>query len=320
MSNAAAAAIEVIEPGLLLTVQDLGRRGSEHLGVPRAGAADARSLVLANRLAGASDGAAALEATLLGPRIRALRDVTIGLAGADLAPVAQPGDRLLAVGRAHRLGPGEILECTEPGDEERGCRLYLAVDGGIDVPFVLGSRSTSLVGGFGGLDGRPLRAGDVLAARETEREPVSTDGTAPPPRWWDRPIGVLPGPESSSGDGAARLAAFVGASWTVANASDRRGLRLDADDPALAAALATPGDRPSFGVVPGAIQLTPSGQPIVLMPDGGVTGGYPVIAIVASADLPALGQLVPGASVRFETRPASKETSSRHDPDVLSPR
>ncbi len=160
-------AIEIVEPGLLLTVQDLGRRGFEHLGVPRAGAADTASLAAANVLAGNDAGAAALEATLLGPMIRALRDVTVGLAGADLAPVAHPAGRRLELGRAHRLRAGEILECTEAGDPDRGCRLYLAVSGGIDVPLVLGSRSTSLVGSFGGLGGSPLRSGAVLAAFET---------------------------------------------------------------------------------------------------------------------------------------------------------
>ena len=296
-------AIEIIEPGLLLTVQDLGRRGHEPEGVPRAGAADPRSLIRANVLAGNEPGAAALEATLLGPTFRALRDVTIGLAGADLAPVAQPEHRPLAVGRAHRLRAGEILECTETGDPDRGCRLYVAVEGGIDVPVVLGSRSTSLVGGFGGFRGGALQAGNRLDAVAPVPRPAGDGGSGalePWSAWWRDPIRVLPGPAARDEGGPERLAALLAATWTVSYASDRRGLRLDTEEAAALAGVTVPAaDRPSFGVVPGAIQLTPSGQPIVLMPDGGVTGGYPVIAVVATADLPALGQLVPGARLEL---------------------
>jgi biotin-dependent carboxylase-like uncharacterized protein len=316
--SGSAPALEVVEPGMLLTVQDLGRHGFEHLGVPRAGAADTGSLALANRLAGTEASAAALEATLLGPTLRILGDVTIGLAGADLAPVALPGGRPLPVGRSHRLRAGEILECTEAGDAERGCRLYIAVPGGIDVPVVLGSRSTSLVGAFGGHRGRSLRAGDVLAAFDPGKGRGSADatpdtgtaadaGTAPDTGWTLAPparsgeIRVLPGPAARETGGEERLAALLATAWSVSVNSDRRGLRLDHDDTA-SNDLAMPGDRPSFGVVPGAIQLTPSGQPIVLMPDGGVTGGYPVIAVVVRADQPRLGQLVPGAPLRFVRR------------------
>lgn len=308
--SGSAPALEVVEPGMLLTVQDLGRHGFEHLGVPRAGAADTGSLTLANRLAGTEANAAALEATLLGPTLRILRDVTIGLAGADLAPVAHPGGRQLGIGRSHRLRAGEILECTEAGDADRGCRLYIAVQGGIDVPVVLGSRSTSLVGAFGGHRGRSLQAGDVLAAFDPGKGRASADATpetgtaadagstlAPPARSGE--IRVLPGPAARETGGEQRLAALVATAWTVSVNSDRRGLRLDPDHDTASNDLAMPGDRPSFGVVPGAIQLTPSGQPIVLMPDGGVTGGYPVIAVVVRADQSRLGQLVPGAPLRF---------------------
>ncbi|HEX8024664.1 MAG TPA: biotin-dependent carboxyltransferase family protein [Candidatus Limnocylindrales bacterium] len=300
-------ALEILEPGLQLTVQDTGRLDFEHEGVPRAGAADHRSLLSASFLAATPEGAA-LEATLLGPTFRALRDLRIGLAGADLAPVAQPGNRPLAVGYAHHLRAGEVLECTEAGDPERGCRLYIAVEGGIDVPVVLESRSTSLVGGFGGFEGRALRSGDVLstlAAPDDLPDAVRAIGSMDVDAhgWWKRPIRVMPGPDARALGGEARLAALLDASWTVSYSSDRRGLRLDSEVevPELLVASA---DRPSFGVVPGAIQLTPSGQPIVLMPDGGVTGGYPVIGVVVAGDRSALGQLAPGAPIRFERAPA----------------
>ncbi len=296
--------IQVIEPGLLLTVQDLGRRGYEDRGVPPAGAADAESLRRANRLVGNDDGSAALEATLLGPTLRALREVRISFEGADLAPVRQPSGRALERGRPHDLAAGELVECTEAGDPDRGCRAYIAVAGGIDVPVVLGSRSTSLVGAFGGLDGRGLRAGDVLAAFDVAVGPVGQAPPLPPEERPDSPIRILPGPAAAEPGGAARLEAFLATAWTVSISSDRRGLRLEAD-PLLDVA-PDAGDRPSHGVVPGTIQLTPAGQPLVLMPDGGVTGGYPVIAVVASADVPRLGQLAPTAVVRFAVTSESR--------------
>jgi biotin-dependent carboxylase-like uncharacterized protein len=307
-------ALEVLDPGLLLTVQDGGRRGFEHLGVPHAGAADARSLALANQLLGNSPSAAALEATLVGPRLRALRDLVIAITGADLDPVVQAGHRTGVQaghrtgvhGRGIRLAAGEVLEFQEPADPERGCRAYIAVAGGIDVPVVLGSRSTSLVGGFGGFDGRALRVGDVLlaAVAPTSSASVPFAGGAASgdvQLALREPIRVLPGPASREPDGERRLRALLETTWRVALDSDRRGLRLE---PALGATFTTgagpsDADRPSQGVVPGTIQLAPSGQPLVLMPDAGTTGGYPVIAVVVSADLPTLGQLAPMAEVRF---------------------
>ena len=296
-------ALEVLEPGLLLTVQDLGRRGFEHLGVPRAGAADHSALERANRLIGNAPGAAALEVTLLGPRLRAARDVWIAMAGADLDARLTSGGPDLASGgldldRAHRLAPGDILEFAESGDDDRGCRAYVAVAGGLDVPPVLGSRSTSLVGAFGGFEGRALRAGDVLAAFDADEVPPSAAVVSPPPASSGGAVRVLPGPAASEPGGAARLEAFLATRWTVSLSSDRRGLRLEADEPLDVPADA--GDRPSHGVGPGTIQLPPSGRPLVLMPDAGVTGGYPVLAIVVTADLARLGQLAPAAPVRFE--------------------
>jgi len=295
--------IEVIEPGLLLTVQDLGRSGHEQLGVPSGGAADARSLVAANRLIGNEPGAAALEATLLGPRLRALRDVTTALAGANLEPVVQPGDRPVDISRPIRLEAGEELAFLEAGDPERGCRVYIAIAGGIDVPLVLGSRSTSLVGTFGGLDGRPLRAGDVLSLFEAgpaagTNPTLVARGAAPAPSPTDI-IRVVAGPAAGAPGGDEQLAALLDTTWTVGLDSDRRGLRLEGTVDSGRSPLAASGDRPSHGVVVGAIQLTPSGQALVLMPDGGVTGGYPVIAVVVSPDMWRLGQLTPGAEIRF---------------------
>lgn len=306
-------AFEVIDGGLQTTIQDAGRRGFEHLGVPRAGAADPISLAVANLLAGNEANAAAIECALLGPRLRALAPVTIGLAGADFSARMLPSGRRLEPGSAYRLAPDEILLFDEVGDEDRGCRAYIAIEGGIDVPIVLGSRSTSLVGGFGGLDGRALRPGDVLSAVGVAARGVAARGGQAPrrARWPDDlplpapsdSIRVIPDPAAE----AAEVRTFLATAWTVAGASDRRGLRLTATGAATDARMGTAddaarrpvADRPSHGVVPGCIQITPSGQPLVLMPDAGTTGGYPVLAIVIDADLAVLGQLAPGAPARF---------------------
>jgi biotin-dependent carboxylase-like uncharacterized protein len=307
-------AIEVLEAGLQTTVQDLGRPGFEHLGVPRSGAADPTAVAVANLLVGNDAGAAALECTLLGPRLRVRRPLIIALAGADLGAVAQPGNRPMATLRPHRLTAGDAIEFTDVGSPELGCRTYVAVQGGIDVEPVLGSRSTSLVGAFGGFDGRALQAGDLLDViegldidgRSADNSPEgdAPEGGPPHGSWQDTiqlpgpgdPIRVLAGPAASEPDGAARLADFLATNWFVTPEFDRRGLRLDSDVANRRPPLA---ERPSQGIVPGAIQLAPSGQPLVLMPDAGTTGGYPVIAIVARADLGTLGQLSAGSPVQF---------------------
>jgi biotin-dependent carboxylase-like uncharacterized protein len=308
-------AVEVLDPGLQTTVQDRGRPGFEHLGVPRSGAADPIALAVANLLVGNAAGSAALECALLGPRLRARRPLTLALAGADLGGVAQPGNRPMATLRTHRLAAGDSIEFTRTGGPEVGCRIYVAFEGGIDVEPVLGSRSTSLVGAFGGFDGRALQAGDVIDliggpdADEVTAgfppEPGPHDGGRHDAGWPDRlllprpsdPIRVLSGPAAADPDGVARLTEFLATAWFVGGEFDRRGLRLESDAALRRLPLA---ERPSQGMVPGAIQLAPSGQPLVLMPDAGTTGGYPVIAIVATADLGILGQLSAGSRARFE--------------------
>jgi biotin-dependent carboxylase-like uncharacterized protein len=284
-------AFEVLEPGLLTTIQDGGRFGFGHLGVPRSGACDPWSLAVANLLVGNEPDHAALELTVAGPTLRALRSCVVGLAGTDLGATVH-GGRGLATGRSHALAAGEVV--AFPGTANAvGARAYVALPGGVDVPDVLGSRSTCLAARFGGLDGRPLRAGDRLAS---DRDP----GDAPDGLVWihdhdpepiaEAPIRVLPGPDAGLLD---RLAAIH---WTVATASDRMGLRLEG--PAVPMP-GEPGDRRPHGVVPGTIQLPPDGLPIVLLADAQPTGGYPVPAVTISADLHRLGQLRPGMRLRL---------------------
>ena len=301
------AALEVLEAGLQTTVQDLGRPGFEHLGVPRSGAADPVALAVANSLVGNDAGAAALECTLLGPRLRARRPLTVALAGADLGSILQPGDRPMANLRPHRLAAGDTIEFSNAGSPELGCRTYVAFQGGIDVESVLGSRSTSLVGAFGGFDGRALQAGDMIDVLDADEATagLALAGDRFVEGWPDTirlpapgdPIRVLAGPAASGPDGVSRLTEFLATAWSVTGEFDRRGLRLDSE---VAVRRPPLPERPSQGMVPGAVQLAPSGQPLVLMPDAGTTGGYPVIAIVVRADLGILGQLSAGSPMQFQ--------------------
>jgi antagonist of KipI len=281
---------EVLDGGLLTTVQDTGRPAWMHLGVPESGAADPWSLAVANLLARNERGAAALEATIVGPTLRALRPVTIALAGADLH--GHVASRRLGPGQTHRLGAGDVLELPGGG---AGCRAYLAVPGGFAVPDVLGSRSTCLPGAFGGFEGRPLRAGDRLSAAG----PV---GLASVACAWPTPELPLASPTAATAvlrvlsGPASGIAALAEHEWRVAPASDRVGTRLDGDP--LPDGIG--GETTTFGVPWGAVQVPPDGRPIILGPDHQTTGGYRVVAVVISADRPILGQLAPGASVRFE--------------------
>ncbi|HEX5828207.1 MAG TPA: biotin-dependent carboxyltransferase family protein [Candidatus Limnocylindrales bacterium] len=313
----AAPVLEIIDPGLLLSVQDAGRPGLAREGVPRGGAGDRWSLAVANALVGNRPDDAALEATLTGPTVRALASVTVGIAGTMAGRILETGARV-DPGMSVSLRPGETL-VLDPASG--GARGYLAVPGGIDVPVVLGSRSTSLGGGFGGHEGRALRAGDVVRAgprsATTNRH---TDASAPPPARWPglaappavtpgSPVRLLPGPHGNGLPGS--LDALVAAAWSVSAASDRQGLRLVG--PAL------PGDPTgelaSHGILPGSIQLPPDRHPIVLLADTQPTGGYPVPAVVITADLPRLGQLAPGAAVQFAVATAQEARAALADAD-----
>jgi len=292
--------LEVVEPGLLTTIQDAGRFGWTHLGVPVGGACDPWSLAVANLLAGADAGAAALEMTIAGPTLAVRAATVVGLAGADLGGVVRETGRRLLPGRSYALAAGTTIAFPGGHAGTGGARAYVALRGGIDVPEVLGSRSTLLSAAFGGIDGRPLRAGDVVGSAATDRAPAPEEWSWP---WLDgdpfastgEPIRVVPGPAPGVED-------VVGRSWRVGAASDRIGLRLEAVDAGPTpdgATRAGAGELLSHGVVRGAIQLPPDGTPLVLLADHQTTGGYPVAAVAAKADHPRLGQLRPGAVVRF---------------------
>ncbi|HEY3164907.1 MAG TPA: biotin-dependent carboxyltransferase family protein [Candidatus Limnocylindrales bacterium] len=282
--------LEVLDGGLLTTVQDAGRRDWSHVGVPESGAADRWSLAVSNLLVGNDPSDAVLEATLVGPTLAVLAPITVGLAGADLGARIR-GGRRLAPGRSHRLVPGEVLEMPggDGGERTAGCRAYLAVPGGIDVPLVLGSRSTCLAAAFGGLDGRPVQPGDRIDGRAAtflrpELVWPGDDGQGS-----TRRLRVLAGPDPAP----AALDQILAREWRVAAASDRVGVRLDGEP--LPADLG--GDATTLGVPWGAIQLPADGHPIVLGADHQTTGGYAVVGVVISADFPVLGQLRPGQAV-----------------------
>ncbi|WP_147651204.1 biotin-dependent carboxyltransferase family protein [Vulcaniibacterium gelatinicum] len=284
--------LHVLAPGLLTTVQDRGREGWRHLGVARAGALDPFAAALANRLVGNPEDAAVLEITLLGPTLQWAQPLRIALCGAPWPmrfEAASGADCTLPTGRPLALPAGTL----RLGAAREGARAWLAVAGGLDVPVVLGSRSTDLRGGFGGLDGRPLRRGDVLGLLA----PPDIACTAPRhPAWWVDPLAGAPRTAPlryvpTSHPAAARLA---GQDWRVQASSDRQGLRL-----AGAALPGASGSAISEAVAPGTIQLPPDGQPIVLLADAQTVGGYPRLGHVIAADLPRLAQLRPGDALRL---------------------
>lgn len=286
------ASLCVVRPGLLTTVQDLGRWGRQPLGVPVAGAMDTRSLRQANLLVGNDEGAAALEITLLGPTLRATARLTTAVTGADLELRVE--GRRVPVGRVFEIPEGGELHIGS-GVPGTGARAYLAVTGGVDTPVVLGSRSTHLVSRMGGLGGRALLAGDVLAIGGARRDAPRRDVTVPPaaPPAGGR-LRVLLGPQDDWFS-AATLDTFLASTFTVSARSDRMGFRLEG--PPIAAA--RPAELVSEPVAFGGIQVPSGGAPILLMADRQTAGGYPKIATVIAADLPLAGQLAPGSPVRF---------------------
>jgi biotin-dependent carboxylase-like uncharacterized protein len=282
--------IEVLRAGLSDLVMDQGRPGWGALGVPVSGAADPLALAAANRLVGNAATAAGLEITLSGPALRFPVGGVIALTGARFVASRDNGQPV-AWNETLVMAAGETLTLNRASE---GCRCWLALRGGLAVPLVMGSRSTFLPSGFGGHHGRALRAGDMLPC-EVDAGEVRRLHAQPPSREMETSLRVVAGPQAGQFDDAG-LAAFFATNYRVAAASDRRGLRLSG--PVVTHARV---ELPSQGVLPGAIQIPPDGQPIILGWDGPVTGGYPVIAGVIAADWPRLAQLVPGDAVRFQT-------------------
>jgi len=282
-------AIHVIRPGMLTTVQDLGRHGFQHLGVPVAGPMDWWSHEAANLLVGNDAGAAVLEVTLIGPELELTRSAIAAVVGADFD--LSVSGRPVPMNQAFPVDAGERLAF---GARRSGARAYVAFNGGVAVPPVMGSRATHVSGALGGHERRALRRGDRLPLGDV----IAGAGAAqlPPtaiphlPLRAPSTLRAIDGPEPA-GD------AFWHAVFTVSPHSDRMGYRLEG------AALDAAGDHVSSAVAMGTVQVTPSGLCVLLMADRATSGGYARAATVITADLPIAGQLAPGDALRF--RPAT---------------
>jgi len=286
--------IEVLDGGMLTTVQDLGRFGYQRYGVPTSGALDQFSLRAANRLVGNPDDAAGLEMTLIGPRLAFLAPATIALTGADLG--AHLGDRPVPGWESVAVEPGAVLWFAGPQD---GVRAYLAVAGSVDVPAVLGSRATYTRSRLGGLDGRALKAGDILHVGG--ERPVLPGGALQLPAAHRPAYGhahvlrVVLGPQDDRFT-AKGIDTFLSSTYIVTPQSDRMGYRLAG--PAIEH-LEGP-DIVSDGTPLGAVQVAGDGAPLVLLADRGTAGGYTKIATVIGPDIPRIAQAAPGDAVTFE--------------------
>jgi biotin-dependent carboxylase-like uncharacterized protein len=283
--------LRVLEPGLHTTVQDLGRIGYQDIGVPVSGALDAFSLRLANALVGNRQGLAALEILGSGPTLETAVDTArVALAGPGAGLVV--GERSIGAGQSITLTRGAVFRVLV-GHQSVCC--YLAVEGGIAVPLVLGSASTCARAAIGGIEGRLLRRDDVVPLgimRAPERPEVRL--ARPPATEHDQPIRVILGPQQEYFTDDA-VAALLGAEFRVSESSDRMGMRLDG--PPLHHRLGW--DIASDAIATGAIQVPGSAQPILLLADHQTTGGYPKIATVVSADLPIVGRRQPNDVLRF---------------------
>lgn len=283
-------ALQIVRPGLLTSVQDLGRYGHQEVGVPVAGPMDAFSHRLANQLVGNDADAATLEVTLIGPEILIDAETTVAIVGAVFEVTCD--GRPVPLGASFAVQPGQRLTF---GRLIQGARAYLGVAGGVLTASVLGSRATHLVSGMGGLDGRALLSGDrvpVLAC-PVPRSPRKAAGLTLPAGRRAR-LRVVPGPQDDWFHAEA-LKTVAGVSFRISPRSNRMGYRLEG--PPLERA--REGELISEPVGMGAIQVPGAGEPILLMADRQTAGGYPKIGHVISADLPIAGQLAPGDIIEF---------------------
>ena len=279
--------MRVVRPGPLTTVQDAGRSGVAALGVPRAGALDQPARALANRLVGNAPEAAVLETTLGGVALRALVPLVAAVTGAP-SPVRVDG-RPAAWGEPLRLAAGAVLEL---GAATAGVRGYLALDGGIGVPPVLGSRSADLLSGLGP---PRLAAGQLLPLGRPFGPPCRIEPLPQPAPPDELVLRLDPGPRDDwFAAGTPEL--LASARYQVSPASNRIGLRLTGPPLTRRPGL---GELPSEGMVLGAVQVPPDGLPVVFLADHPTTGGYPVVGVVPAADLAAAAQARPGTPVRF---------------------
>ncbi len=303
--------IRVVGGGLQTTVQDLGRPAHQHQGIPGGGGMDRMAMRIGNLLVGNDANAAALESTLIGPTLTFAEETLIAITGADLE--ARVGPLSIPLWHPVLVGAGATLRF---GRAVRGCRAYVAIAGGIDVPLVFGSRATYLRAGFGGFNGRAIHPGDELAigaapalsrriAGSLRASAGDAAQSATVARWSagvsirttypsDAVARLIRGAHTELLDDVSR-SALVASRFRVSASSDRMGYRLEG----VTLGLRAPTELLSEGVAFGTVQLPPGGSPIVLMADRQTTGGYPRIGEVASVDLGVVAQLKPGDQLRF---------------------
>lgn len=284
-------AVKIVLPGAVMTVQDGGRYGYQESGVQVSGAMDQMSFRNANYLVGNEETEAVLEVTLFGGTLEFTEDTITAITGADMEPVVDGDPVEMNCPLLIRKGQTLTLGMTR-----QGCRTYLAFAGGIDVPLVMGSRSTNLKCGFGGYGGRALKAGDVLKlgkpklsfdrVKKRRTKGIETEKIIE--------VRAVPGPQQEYFTEAGEKAFYSG-TYTITDQSDRMGYRLKG--PLVESKNGT--DIISDAIPLGAVQIPPSGQPIVLLADRQTTGGYAKIAVVCSFDIPKLVQGRPGDKVRF---------------------
>ncbi|XOQ43841.1 MAG: AHS2 domain-containing protein [Clostridium sp.] len=284
--------IEILKPGLLTTVQDFGRIGYQKLGISPSGALDRKAMTLANLLVANPADEAVLEMTLFGPELRFTADNFIAVTGGDLSPTlnGEPMPRYAAVG----VKSGDVLSF---GQAKEGCRAYLAFAGGLDLPVVMGSKSTNLKCGFGGYQGRKLQAGDKIAfAAPKEELPFFPLRTLDTPSFGGKvTLRVVLGPQEDAFTESG-IRTFFSETYKVTTRFDRMGCALDGPT----VECKEKADIISDGIPAGAVQIPSSGKPIIMLADRQTTGGYTKIGTVVSVDLPLLAQCKPGDSVQFE--------------------
>jgi len=290
-----AEAFKVIEPGILTTIQDRGRYGFSHFGVPLSGASDSFSLRAGNLLVGNREEEACLEITLVGLKIKALREVVIAITGGDLSPLLN--GEPLEMWRTHLLVEGDVIHFKKV---RTGCRVYLAVSGGFVVPKIMGSSSTYLSGKFGGLEGRALRRGDILYTLDIpsslNKLGLRFPSDSIPSLEKEVLLRVIPGPQDHHFTEKG-LNTFSSEYYQVTPQCDRMGVRLDG--PNIERRSDVEESIISEGLISGAIQVPGDGKPIIILTEL-VTGGYTKIATIISTDLPKVAQLKPGDRIRFK--------------------
>lgn len=299
--------IEVIRSGALTSIQDAGRHGLRHLGVCQSGALDPIAMQQANLLLGNAPDAAVLEISVGPLALRFKQDCAVAMSGSSFAASHSTPDNVIVTqllpGHAAIIRSGETLTLSKP--LVPGARCYLAFAGGIDVAVVMGSRSTDLNAGFGGLQGRALQAGDRLPLGPASHRSAET-GKGIRPLAPSHILRALPGPEYESFTTDSQIL-FWSQPWRISHQSNRMGLRLHG----AALQLEEPLDLPSAGVLPGDVQVPPDGLPIVLANDAQTIGGYPRIASVIRADLWQLAHVPPGTSVYFVPVAPDEATAAR---------